>query len=106
MPPVRGGYTILRVFPYIYPLPHPLSYDLSVVQSLEAFIYARTMTSEEPNPYHIMFCALADKKTGISLRSFRSNCPTCSKDVSQPSQDVCDPIYKQQLKIHVNKINK
>ena len=62
MPPVHVGYAILRVFPYTYQLPHPHSYDISVVQSLESFISARTITSEEPNPYHIMFALLPTRK--------------------------------------------
>lgn len=81
MPPVHVGYAILRVFPYIYTLPNPHSYGLSVVQSLESFISARTMTSEEPNPNHTV-CALAGKKTVISLGAFRSNCQTCNKQQS------------------------
>lgn len=58
------GYAILRVFPYTYPLPHPHSYDLCVVQSLESFISARTMTSEESNkplPHYV--CALPTRKS-------------------------------------------
>jgi hypothetical protein len=81
MLPAHGGYAILRAFPYIYPLRHPLSYDLLVVQFLVVFIASRTMTREEPNPYHIV-CALADKKTGIFLRLFGSNCQMCSKEQS------------------------
>jgi hypothetical protein len=64
------------------PTPPP-TFLRPICRSVFGSVYFRTHNEEwitKPLPHYV--CDLADKKTGISLRLFRSNCQTCCKEQS------------------------